>query len=265
MTTPADAAGGEHDGGALATGGRSPIADAILGNTPRTADANAYAPSAWFADEADEADGGLARRAKGPLARRRRGLDQHRRADRFEGAARQVRDPRLLDLLLHQLHAHFAGAQKLEKEYPNELVVIGVHSAKFETEQDTKNITEAVLRYEIEHPVINDPEHRLWEKYGVSSWPSLRMIDPEGYVSRRTAAKSTSTRCKLFKKRSPLTANRPARRNAAAFRPRGRRTADTPLRFPGKVLADEAGERLFIADSNHNRIVIAGSTARCSK
>ena len=33
--------------------------------------------------------------------------------------------------------------------------------------------------------------------------------------------------------------------------------AATPLRYPGKILADEAGGRLFIADSNHNRIVVA--------
>ena len=46
--------------------------------------------------------------------------------------------------------------KKLEQAYPNELVVIGVHSAKFESEQDTENIREAVLRYEIEHPVVND-------------------------------------------------------------------------------------------------------------
>jgi sugar lactone lactonase YvrE len=34
------------------------------------------------------------------------------------------------------------------------------------------------------------------------------------------------------------------------------RDADTALRFPGKVLADAASDRLFISDSNHNRIVI---------
>ena len=33
--------------------------------------------------------------------------------------------------------------------------------------------------------------------------------------------------------------------------------AATPLRFPGKILADEPSGRLFIADSNHNRIVVA--------
>ena len=50
--------------------------------------------------------------------------------------------------------------KKLEQQFPNNLVVIGVHSAKFETEKDTENIREAILRYEIEHPVINDADHR---------------------------------------------------------------------------------------------------------
>ena len=55
--------------------------------------------------------------------------------------------------------------KKLEHAYPNEIVVIGVHSAKFAGEQDSKNIREAVLRYEIEHPVVNDAEHVIWDKY----------------------------------------------------------------------------------------------------
>ena len=46
--------------------------------------------------------------------------------------------------------------KKLEHAFPNELVVIGVHSAKFDTEKVSDNIREAVLRYEIEHPVVND-------------------------------------------------------------------------------------------------------------
>ena len=53
--------------------------------------------------------------------------------------------------------------KKLEKQYPNELVVIGVHSAKFDTEKDTDNIREAILRYEIEHPVVNDADHEIWD------------------------------------------------------------------------------------------------------
>jgi len=50
------------------------------------------------------------------------------------------------------------GLKKLEDEYALELVVIGVHSAKFSEEKDSQNITQAILRYGIEHPVINDSE-----------------------------------------------------------------------------------------------------------
>ena len=39
--------------------------------------------------------------------------------------------------------------KELERAYGNELVVIGVHSAKFDTEKTSQNIAEAILRYEI--------------------------------------------------------------------------------------------------------------------
>ena len=148
--------------------------------------------------------------------------------------------------------------KKLEHAFPNELVVIGVHSAKFEAEQDSKNITDAVLRYDIEHPVINDRDHKLWDRFDVSSWPSLRVIDPEGYVvAGHSGEIDFETLEKLFKKWIPyyrkkgLLDETPVHFNREADR-----TADTPLRFPGKVLADPTEDRLFIADSGHNRIVI---------
>jgi hypothetical protein len=50
--------------------------------------------------------------------------------------------------------------KKLEKEFPNNLVVIGVHSAKFETEKDTDNIRAAILRYEIEHFAVGHVRHQ---------------------------------------------------------------------------------------------------------
>ena len=75
----------------------------------------------------------------------------------------------------------------LEQKYGKELVVIGVHSAKFDNEKETENIRRAIVRYEIEHPVINDNEMTIWRRFGVRSWPTLVLIDPEGmycgYVS----------------------------------------------------------------------------------
>src|SRR5215211_6008962 len=72
--------------------------------------------------------------------------------------------------------------KKLETKYANQLVVIGVHSAKFENEKETENIRRIILRYEIEHPVANDAEFDIWTRYGVRAWPTQVLIDPAGYV-----------------------------------------------------------------------------------
>ncbi|HET9526031.1 MAG TPA: thioredoxin family protein, partial [Pyrinomonadaceae bacterium] len=72
--------------------------------------------------------------------------------------------------------------KKLEAKYPNQLVVIGVHSAKFQNEKETENIRRIILRYEIEHPVYNDSEYAVWQSYGVRAWPTQVLIDPAGYV-----------------------------------------------------------------------------------
>jgi len=150
--------------------------------------------------------------------------------------------------------------KQLEQAYPNEVVVIGVHSAKFETEQDSKNIAEAVQRYEIQHPVVNDAEHRIWNKYSAQSWPSLRVIDPEGFlIAGHSGEIDFNILDQFFKSALPyyrqegLLDTAPLHFDLETYKARR-----TPLRFPGKVLADERGKRLFIADSNHNRIVIAG-------
>ena len=69
---------------------------------------------------------------------------------------------------------------KLEKKYPNELVVIGVHTAKFDNEKDTESIRKAVLRYQVTHPVVNDADQKIWRSYGAQSWPTLRADRPRG-------------------------------------------------------------------------------------
>lgn len=150
--------------------------------------------------------------------------------------------------------------KKLEEKYPNELVVIGVHSAKFETEKDAQNIRDAVQRYEIVHPVVNDANHALWDKFHVESWPSLRVIDPEGKIIAGHSGEISFEVLDAFMQQAlPYYRNKklldltPLRFDLEA-----NKAKKTPLRYPGKVLADEAGGRLFIADSNHNRIVIAG-------
>jgi thiol-disulfide isomerase/thioredoxin len=148
--------------------------------------------------------------------------------------------------------------KRLEKKYPNELVVIGVHSAKFENEKDTENIRRIILRYEIEHPIVNDADFKIWSAYAVTAWPTRYLIDPAGYVIGKLSGeggyealdKVIGDTIVEFRKRGEL--------NEAPLKLvlEKAKVGDLPLAFPGKIVADEKNDRLFIADSDHNRIVI---------
>jgi thiol-disulfide isomerase/thioredoxin len=149
--------------------------------------------------------------------------------------------------------------KQMERAFPNELVVIGVHSAKFEGEQDANNIREAVERYQIEHPVVNDSELTIWNRYGINTWPTLVLIDPAGeavWVGK--GEKKFAELKQLLDRGLPYYRKQGLLNTAPVTFIAKLEPSTTPLRFPGKVLADEASGRLFIADSNHNRIVITG-------
>jgi len=77
--------------------------------------------------------------------------------------------------------------RRLSKHFPDELVVIGVHSAKFPSEHLTFNILEAVKRHEIDHPVVNDSGFAVWQQYGVHAWPTIVLIDPHGKIATQQA------------------------------------------------------------------------------
>jgi len=150
----------------------------------------------------------------------------------------------------------------LEEKYGNQLVVIGVHSAKFENEKLSQNIREAILRYEIQHPVVNDSEMLIWRKFGTRAWPTLALVDPEG---KYAGSQSGEGNRELFDAvigrmieyhRWKGTLNE----TPIVFESEASKVKPTPLRYPGKVLADSAGQRLFITDSNHNRIVVTTLT-----
>ena len=147
----------------------------------------------------------------------------------------------------------------LEQKYPNQLVVIGVHSAKFDNEKESENIREAILRYEIEHPVVNDSEMIIARKYAFSSWPTLILIDPEGnYVGRQPGEGNRELFDMVIGKLADFhRAKGTLDETPVRFHLERQEEAPTPLRYPGKLLADAAGNRLFISDSNHNRIAIS--------
>jgi DNA-binding beta-propeller fold protein YncE len=149
--------------------------------------------------------------------------------------------------------------KRLEKEFANELVVIGVHSAKFKNEGNTANIRYIVQRYEVEHPVVNDNEFEIWRAYGVQAWPTSVVIDPTGKVLGFYSGEG------VYDALAPIIRGMVAEFDAQKLidrtpfkvAPELAKRAPSALSFPGKVLADSAGKRLFISDSNNNRIVVA--------
>src|SRR5262249_11036894 len=148
--------------------------------------------------------------------------------------------------------------KKLEAKYAKELVVIGVHSAKFTTEKGTDNIRQAILRYEIEHPVINDRDFDVWNSFTAHAWPTLVLINPKGKV---VGAHSGEGIYELFdtvigELAAYFRAKNELDEKPIKFKLEKFSAPPSLLSFPGKVLADEKGNRLFISDSNHNRIII---------
>ncbi len=151
----------------------------------------------------------------------------------------------------------FPQLRKIEATYGDRVVIVGVHSPKFPAERETANLREAVLRYRIEHPVVNDRDFAIWHQYGGRAWPTLMFVDPDGRVIGKHEGELPFERfdplvagmLKEFDERGLL---RPAQ---TAIQLEDLHEPARPLSFPGKVLASDG--RLYIADTNHHRILEA--------
>lgn len=148
--------------------------------------------------------------------------------------------------------------RKLERKYADELSVIGVHSPKFITERETEAVQQAILRLTVGHPVLNDRDFAVWQRYAVRAWPTLMFIDPTGKViGKHEGELPLPAFDRLLGEMvaefdaAGLLNRRPLDIAADAGPPR------TALYFPGKVVADEASGRLIVSDSGHHRIVVA--------
>ncbi|HEX3072811.1 MAG TPA: thioredoxin-like domain-containing protein [Ignavibacteriales bacterium] len=146
--------------------------------------------------------------------------------------------------------------KKLEEKYAGELVVIGVHSAKFISEKSTDNIRQAILRYEIEHPVINDKDFKVWQAYAANSWPTLVLINPNGRVIGKMSGEGIYEPIDRTLQTEIASGEYQISKTHLALSLEKDKKPKTVLNFPGKILADEKGKRLFITDSNNNRIII---------
>ncbi len=144
--------------------------------------------------------------------------------------------------------------RELEERHRDTVVIIGVHSPKFVHEAEHQAVVDAVERYEVHHPVLDDPELATWKQYAVRAWPTLVVIDPEGYVVAQHAGEGHAHA--IEKLVEELEAEHGAK--GTLRRGDGPYVAPEPvathLRFPGKALLLPDGGFL-VSDTTRHRLV----------
>lgn len=149
----------------------------------------------------------------------------------------------------------------LEDRFPTELVVIGVHSPKFDHERDPRMVAQAIARYDISHPVVHDPDLRLWEDYCIRAWPTLVLIAPDGRIIGQLSGEphpdllpqGISDMLARFFTAGTL---RPRPLNLSVRAETGGR-----LRFPGKIKRGPGGV-WALADSGHHQVLLLDDRGR---
>ena len=150
---------------------------------------------------------------------------------------------------------------RLEEEFGEKLVIIGVHSGKYEEEHEDEAIHEAIEKFGVTHPVVNDADFTIWNSFGVRAWPTVVLVDPAGNIVGGNAGEG------VYAVFQPVLAQL-----AAEF---DGKFSDTPspyvanasvvstfLLYPTEVLADWQGDRLFVTDAGHHRIVVTDIEGR---
>lgn len=142
---------------------------------------------------------------------------------------------------------------KLEKEFKQDLVVIGVHSAKFDTEKDTDQIRQAILRYGVGHPVVNDRDFRIWRAFDVRSWPTLVLLKPDGEVAKTFIGEGHTAELRKAIKETMKAFPKRAKANLPIELERDK-VAKGEFFYPSKIAFDEKAKTLYVADSSHHQI-----------
>ncbi|MFI1832322.1 thioredoxin-like domain-containing protein [Streptomyces olivaceoviridis] len=147
--------------------------------------------------------------------------------------------------------------RELEEKHRDTLVVIGVHSPKFAHEAEHQAVVDAVERYDVAHPVLDDPELATWKQYAVRAWPTLVVIDPEGYVVAQHAGEGHVHAIERLV--TELEAEHEAK--GTLRRGDGPYVAPEPeptaLRFPGKALLLPSGTFLVSDTTRHQLVELA--------
>ncbi|MER8155974.1 NHL domain-containing thioredoxin family protein [Streptomyces sp. NPDC094472] len=147
--------------------------------------------------------------------------------------------------------------RELEEKHRDTVVIVGVHSPKFVHEAEHQAVVDAVERYEVHHPVLDDPELATWKQYAVRAWPTLVVVDPEGYVVAQHAGEGHAHALETLvgQLEAEHAAKGTLRRGDGPYVPP--EPVPTELRFPGKALLLPGGTFLVSDTTRHQLVELA--------
>ncbi|MDX6312904.1 MAG: hypothetical protein QOF44_2368, partial [Streptomyces sp.] len=144
--------------------------------------------------------------------------------------------------------------RELEEKHRDTVVIVGVHSPKFVHEADHRAVVDAVERYGVRHPVLDDPALATWKQYAVRAWPTLTVIDPEGYVVAQHSGEGHAHALEtlISELETEHAAKGTLRRGDGPYVPP--EPVATDLRFPGKAVRLASGGFL-VSDTTRHQLV----------
>ena len=143
--------------------------------------------------------------------------------------------------------------RQLQTKYHDGVAVLGIHVPKYAAQRDKAVVLKAANRLHLRFPVANDADWVLWRQLEIEAWPSVLVLDCEG----QQAARVQGDDC--VRQLDELVAallDEAAARDLRRFDPAPTSSRPEPrltLRFPGALAL--AGERLYVSDSAHNRVL----------
>jgi len=151
----------------------------------------------------------------------------------------------------------------IEQKFPEQVVVIGVHSPKFAEEKSAESVKDAIARYEIHHPIVHDPKMTIWHDYGVQAWPTLVIVGPDGNILARAAGEPDPDRFAKVMANLVAGAGQNGQLKPAKLtlqfdeQPQGR------FLFPGKLkVVPGKAPQWALADAGHNQIVLLDDSGK---
>ncbi|RUM94622.1 MAG: thiol-disulfide isomerase, partial [Thiothrix sp.] len=145
--------------------------------------------------------------------------------------------------------------KRLKEKYGEKLAVIGVHTPKFDNEENIDTLRRVIVRYDIDHPVVNDVASLMGRAYGMRAWPTQFLIDPAGGVLGKVVGEKNydlldKTIKKLLKDHAEILNDKPL-----PIALEKEKFESSLLAAPGKIAVSK--KYVAISDTLHHRIIIA--------